>query len=465
MNKIKVIGGGLAGCEAAWQISNRGIEVELYEMRPKLLTPAHKTGLLAEIVCSNSLGSENKNDRITAAGILKEELEMANSLILSCAKASQVPAGGALAVDREKFSTLVTEKINSNENIKLIREEYVLEIDPSTVNGSPSLNEGRLESPIAKGRCQTQYDREVIIISTGPLTSDKLAEKLKSLAGEQIYFYDAVAPVILKESIDFDKVFVSGRYGRGDDYINCPLNKEEYLNFYNELIKAERNLPHDFEKGKYFEGCMPVEAIADRGVDTLRFGPMKPRGLINPQTNHEPYAAVQLRQDNFDGTLYNLVGFQTGLKWNEQKRIFRMIPGLENADFVRLGVMHRNTSVNAPTVLDENLRLKEFQNIFLAGQITGVEGYMESTAMGVVAGINAANFIQGKKIPSWPRESAIGSLLYYLRTTEPKHFQPMNINLGLFPTPSIKIKNKNERAKYFRDNAVNSMKEFFTTIL
>ncbi|MBR0080719.1 MAG: methylenetetrahydrofolate--tRNA-(uracil(54)-C(5))-methyltransferase (FADH(2)-oxidizing) TrmFO, partial [Synergistaceae bacterium] len=292
MNKIKVIGGGLAGCEAAWQISNRGIEVELYEMRPKLLTPAHKTELLAEIVCSNSLGSENKNDRITAAGILKEELEMANSLILSCAKASQVPAGGALAVDREKFSTLVTEKINSNENIKLIREEY------------------------------TQIPDDIAIISTGPLTSDKLAEKLKSLAGEQIYFYDAVAPVILKESIDFDKVFVSGRYGRGDDYINCPLNKEEYLNFYNELIKAERNLPHDFEKGKYFEGCMPVEAIADRGVDTLRFGPMKPRGLINPRTDHEPYAAVQLRQDNFDGTLYNLVGFQTGLKWNEQKRIF-----------------------------------------------------------------------------------------------------------------------------------------------
>ena len=435
MNKIKVIGGGLAGCEAAWQISNRGIEVELYEMRPNLLTPAHKTGLLAEIVCSNSLGSENKNDRITAAGILKEELEMANSLILSCAKASQVPAGGALAVDREKFSTLVTEKINSNENIKLIREEY------------------------------TQIPDDIAIISTGPLTSDKLAEKLKSLAGEQIYFYDAVAPVILKESIDFDKVFVSGRYGRGDDYINCPLNKEEYLNFYNELIKAERNLPHDFEKGKYFEGCMPVEAIADRGVDTLRFGPMKPRGLINPRTDHEPYAAVQLRQDNFDGTLYNLVGFQTGLKWNEQKRIFKMIPGLENAEFVRLGVMHRNTSVNAPAVLDENLRLKEFQNIFLAGQITGVEGYMESTAMGVVAGINAANFIQGKKIPSWPRESAIGSLLYYLRTTEPKHFQPMNINLGLFPTPLIKIKNKNERAKYFRDNAVNSMKEFFMTIL
>ncbi|MBR0233419.1 MAG: methylenetetrahydrofolate--tRNA-(uracil(54)-C(5))-methyltransferase (FADH(2)-oxidizing) TrmFO [Synergistaceae bacterium] len=435
MNKIKVIGGGLAGCEAAWQISNCGIEVELYEMRPKLLTPAHKTGLLAEIVCSNSLGSENKNDRITAAGILKEELEMANSLILSCAKASQVPAGGALAVDREKFSTLVTEKINSNENIKLIREEY------------------------------TQIPDDIAIISTGPLTSDKLAEKLKSLAGEQIYFYDAVAPVILKESIDFDKVFVSGRYGRGDDYINCPLNKEEYLNFYNELIKAERNLPHDFEKGKYFEGCMPVEAIADRGVDTLRFGPMKPRGLINPRTDHEPYAAVQLRQDNFDGTLYNLVGFQTGLKWNEQKRIFKMIPGLENAEFVRLGVMHRNTSVNAPAVLDENLRLKEFQNIFLAGQITGVEGYMESTAMGVVAGINAANFIQGKKIPSWPRESAIGSLLYYLRTTEPKHFQPMNINLGLFPTPLIKIKNKTERAKYFRDNAVNSMKEFFMTIL
>ena len=267
MNKIKIIGAGLAGCEAAWQIANRGFMVELYEMRPALLTPAHKTGMLAEIVCSNSLGSENKNERISAAGILKEELEIFNSLILSCAYASRVPAGGALAVDREKFSSLVTEKIISHENIKLIREEY------------------------------KNLPDDLAIIASGPLTSDSLAHELKELAGERIYFYDAVAPVLMKESINFEKVFVSGRYGRGDDYINCPLTKEEYLKFYEALINAERNLPHDFERNKYFEGCMPVEALADRGIDTLRFGPMKPKGLIDPKTGREPYAAVQLRQD------------------------------------------------------------------------------------------------------------------------------------------------------------------------
>ncbi len=431
MNKIKIIGAGLAGCEAAWQIACRGLPVELYEMRPALLTPAHKTGMLAEIVCSNSLGSENKNDRISAAGILKEELEIFNSLILSCAKKSQVPAGGALAVDREKFSSLVTEKIISHPNIKLIREE---------VKSIPD---------------------DLAIISSGPLTSNALANELKNIAGERIYFYDAVAPVLMKESINFEKVFVSGRYGRGDDYINCPLSKEEYLNFYDALINAERNLPHDFEKNKYFEGCMPVEALADRGIDTLRFGPMKPRGLIEPRTGREPYAAVQLRQDNADGTLFNIVGFQTGLKWGEQKRVFAMIPGLENAEFVRLGVMHRNTSVNAPAVLDKFLRLKSRENIFLAGQITGVEGYMESTAMGLAAGINAAMLMSGKNFPVWPRESAIGSLINYLMTTEPKHFQPMNMNLGIFPPPSQKIKGKQDRAKFFRDNALKAMRNEF----
>ena len=424
MNSVKIIGAGLAGCEAAWQVANRGLMVELYEMRPTLLTPAHKTGLLAEIVCSNSLGSENKDDRISAAGILKEELELANSLILSCAKESRVPAGGALAVDREKFSNLVTERITSHENITLIREEF------------------------------TQLPNDVAIIASGPLTSDKLAESLKAISGERIYFYDAVAPVVMRESVDDSKVFITGRYGRGDDYINCPMNKEEYLAFYDALIHAERNLPHDFEKGKYFEGCMPVEALADRGVDTLRFGPMKPRGLIDPRTNREPYAAVQLRQDNLDGTLFNLVGFQTGLKWGEQKRVFSLIPGLENAEFVRLGVMHRNTSVNAPAVLDEYLRLKTRENIFLAGQITGVEGYMESTAMGLVAGLNVVS------LRTWPRESAIGSLLHYLKTTEPKHFQPMNMNLGLFPELQTRIRGKKDRAKIFRDNALNATKEF-----
>ena len=425
MKNIIIIGAGLAGSEAAYQIAKRGLSVTLFEMRPEILTPAHKTGLLAEIVCSNSLGSENKNGRFTAAGILKEELSIMDSLILSCAESSRVPAGGALAVDREKFSSLVTERIINHPNINLIRKEY------------------------------TDIPDTEAIISSGPLTSDSLAEKLKDIAGERIYFYDAVAPVIMRESIDMNKVFISGRYGRGDDYINCPLNKEEYSAFYEALINAERNLPHDFERDKYFEGCMPVEAIAERGFDTLRFGPMKPRGLTDPRTGREPYAALQLRQDNSEGTLYNLVGFQTGLKWPEQKRVFSMIPGLEHAEFVRLGVMHRNTSVNAPAVLDEYLRLKERSNIFLAGQITGVEGYMESTAMGLVAGINAASEV----LPMWPRESAIGSLLHYLKTTDPKHFQPMNMNLGIFPE-IIGIKGKKERSEFHRNRAVNAIKEF-----
>ncbi|MBQ3693367.1 MAG: methylenetetrahydrofolate--tRNA-(uracil(54)-C(5))-methyltransferase (FADH(2)-oxidizing) TrmFO [Synergistaceae bacterium] len=433
MSSITIIGGGLAGCEAAYQLSKRGCEVSLYEMRPNLLTPAHKTGMLAEIVCSNSLGSENINERITASGILKEELELSDSLILSCAKESRVPAGGALAVDREKFSGLVTQRIESCANIHIIREEY------------------------------THLPEELAIISSGPLTSDSLAEAMKEIAGERIYFYDAVAPVIMRESIDMSKVFVSGRYGRGDDYINCPMNKEEYLRFHDALVHAERNLPHDFERDKYFEGCMPVEAIAERGTNTLRFGPMKPRGLIDPKTNREPYAAVQLRQDNFYGTIYNLVGFQTGLKLPEQKRVFSMIPGLENAEFVRLGVMHRNTSVNAPAVLDEWLRLKERKNIFLAGQITGVEGYMESTAMGLAAGINASMILEGKDLISWPRDSAVGSLIHYLMTTEPSHFQPMNINLGLFPE-LVNVRGKKERAKIHRDIAIESLKAFLNAL-
>ena len=432
-NKIKVIGAGLAGCEAAWQLANRNVKVELYEMKPEKFSPAHKSEKLSEIVCSNSLGSENdlKNDRVTAAGILKEELKLLNSLIISCAENSRVPAGGALAVDREKFSDLVTQKILSHENINLIRKEFI-------------------EIPTD----------EIIIIATGPLTSDNLAYEIKKFAGDSISFYDAVAPVILKESINMQKVFVAGRYGRGDDYINCPMNREEYENFYNELIHAERNLPHDFESGKYFEGCMPVEVIAQRGFDTLRFGPMKPKGLKNPLTDREPYAVVQLRQDNSEGTLFNIVGFQTGLKWGEQKRVFSMINGLENAEFVRLGVMHRNTSVNAPAVLDEFLRVRNHENIFLAGQITGVEGYIESTAMGLVAGINAANFLNKNTFEfTFPRETAIGSLLNYLRTTEAKHFQPMNINLGLFPEITQKIKNKKERAKIYRERAINAIKK------
>lgn len=429
MPDIVIIGAGLAGCEAAYQVSRRGFSVELHEMRPEILTPAHKTGLLAEIVCSNSLGSENSDTRVTAAGILKEELSLMDSLILSCAEASRVPAGGALAVDREQFSALVTERITHDSNITLMRDEC------------------------------TEIPAMTAIIATGPLTSDKLAQSLREIAGERIYFYDAVAPVILRESIDMSRVFVSGRYGRGDDYINCPMSRDEYSAFYDALVHAERNVPHDFEAGKYFEGCMPVEALAERGYDTLRFGPMKPRGLVDPKTGHEPFAAVQLRQDNAEGTLYNIVGFQTGLKWPEQKRVFSMIPGLEHAEFVRLGVMHRNTSVNAPAVLDEHLRMKARENVFLAGQITGVEGYMESTAMGLVAGVNASCLLAGKNFPSWPRETAIGSLLNYLMTTDPKHFQPMNTNLGIFPEISG-IRGKKERAIFHRNRAVRAMETF-----
>lgn len=431
MPDIIIIGAGLAGCEAAYQLSRRGFSVDLHEMRPEVMTPAHKTGLPAEIVCSNSLGSENKDGRITAAGILKEELHMLDSLILSCAELSRVPAGGALAVDREKFSGLVAERLSAEKNINLIRGEY------------------------------TDIPAMTAIISSGPLTSDALAENLREITGEGIYFYDAVAPVIMRESVDMSKVFVTGRYGRGDDYINCPMSRGEYSAFYDALIHAERNIPHDFEKGKYFEGCMPVEALAERGYDTLRFGPMKPRGLVDPKTGREPFAAVQLRQDNAEGTLYNLVGFQTGLKWPEQKRVFSMIPGLEHAEFARLGVMHRNTSVNAPAVLDEYLRLKTRDNIFLAGQITGVEGYVESTAMGLAAGINASCLLAGKNLPSWPRKSAIGSLIHYLMTTDPAHFQPMNMNLGIFPAVTG-IRGKKERAEFHRGRALAAMREFIS---
>lgn len=449
-NKIvNVIGGGLAGCEAAWQIANRGdisdIRVKLFEMRPFETSPAHKTKNLAEVVCSNSFGSENildfnniNNIKISASGILKEELELGRSLILECAKLSRVPAGGALAVDREKFSGLVTQKIINHKNIEIIREKIIEIPDGMT------------------------------IIATGPLTAPELAASLSENIGEKyIAFFDAVAPVITLESINMNKAFKAGRYGRGDDYINCPMNKDEYLKFYDALINAERALPHDFEKNLYFEGCMPIEALADRGRDTLRFGPMKPVGLIDPKTGREPWAVVQLRQDNLEGTLYNIVGFQTGLKWGEQKRVFSMIPGLENSEIVRFGVMHRNTSVNAPAVLDKFLRptpiLKNFNrdDIFIVGQLTGVEGYMESTAMGLVAGVNALNLINKKILQEWPDNSIIGSLIRYLNTASPEHFQPMNANLGLLPPLDVKIKNKREKALKLRDRAIIAAKNFW----
>ncbi len=425
---ISVIGGGLAGCEAAWQIAERGMPVMLYEMRPLVTTGAHSTDSLAEVVCSNSFGAEGES---AAAGILKAELELLGSLILACAHGTRVPAGGALAVDRELFAKLVTEKITSHPKITLVREEV------------------------------RKVPEGAAIIATGPLTSPAMADALKEKIGtESIAFFDAVAPIVTRESIDMEKAYIAGRYGRGNDYINCPMDKDEYLAFYDALLNSERALPHDFEKGMYFEGCMPIEAIAARGVDTLRFGPMKPVGLPDPRTGIEPWAVVQLRQDNMEGTLYNLVGFQTGLKWGEQGRLLRLIPGLERAEIVRYGVMHRNTSVKAPVVLDYHLRPRALgrDDLFLAGQLTGVEGYMESTAMGLAAALNAVQAVQGLPPNDWPRETAIGSLLHYLQNAEAKSFQPMNINLGLFPPLPVKVKDKKQRAAMFFKRAVEALR-------
>ena len=431
MNKISIIGAGLAGSEAAWQLARHGIDVSIYEMRPQKSTPAHKTDKFAEIVCSNSFGA---NDISSPAGILKCELSILNSLIMECAEKSKVPAGKALAVDRDIFSLLVTERLASMPNIKIFREEL---------------------SEIPEG---------TVVVATGPLTSAPMAESLKKLTGEEyLSFYDAIAPIVTSDSIDVKIAWKAGRYGRGEDYFNCPMNKEQYAAFYNALVSAERVVPHDFEKDcSFFEGCMPVEQVAARGIDTLRFGAMKPVGLIDPNTGHEPYAVVQLRQDNIEGTMFNLVGFQTGLRWGEQEKVFKMIPGLQNAEFVRFGVMHRNIYVNAPAVLDSSLRLKSFKddNVYLAGQLTGVEGYMESTAMGLVAALNVYCALNNLPDMIFPRECAIGSLLNYLKNTDIKRFQPMNVNLGIFPPlEGKKIKSKTERCQMVAERAIEKISE------
>jgi methylenetetrahydrofolate--tRNA-(uracil-5-)-methyltransferase len=431
MNKVSVIGGGFAGSEAAWQLARRGIDVTIYEMRPNKSTPAHTTDKLAEIVCSNSFGA---NDISSSAGILKRELKIFNSLIMECAENSQVPAGKALAVDREIFSSLVTERLASMSNIRIIREEI---------------------SDIPEG---------AVIIATGPLTSTSLAESLMNAIGENyLSFYDAVAPIVLEESIDGSVAWKAGRYGRDKDYYNCPMNKDQYTAFYNALLSAERVVPHDFEREcSFFEGCMPVEQVARRGTDTLRFGALKPVGLIDPNTGLEPYAVVQLRQDNIEGTMFNLVGFQTGLRHGEQERVFRMIPGLQNAEFARFGVMHRNIYVNAPAVLDSALRLKSFKEeyVFVAGQLTGVEGYMESVAMGLVASLNMYCSLKNKPDIVFPRESAVGSLLNYLKNADTGSFQPMNVNLGIFPQlGGKKIKSKTERCQMVAERAIKATLE------
>lgn len=426
-NYITIIGGGLAGCEAAYQVAKRGINVRLYEMKPVNFSPAHSSSNLAEIVCSNSFKS---NSITNACGLLKEELRKLDSLLIRIADETKVPAGQALAVDRENFSKKITEEIEKNPNIEIIREEV-----------------GKIDS-----------ENGIVIIATGPLTSEKMTNQILKITGKEgLAFYDAAAPIIEKESINFNIAFYGDRYGKEGDssYINLPMNKEEYERFYNELVNAEIVTLHDFEKKEIFEGCMPIEIMAKRGEDTIRFGPLKPVGFTDPRTGTRPYAIIQLRQDNSEGTLYNMVGFQTNLKFGEQKRVFSLIPGLENAEFIKYGVMHRNTFINSPELLDNTYNLIRNPNIYFAGQITGVEGYVESIASGLVAGINAGLQYMKKEKQTFPKETVIGALADYIQTPN-INFQPMNANFGILPPLEEKIKDKQIR---YAKMAERSMKK------
>ncbi|ANB58308.1 m(5)U-54 methyltransferase [Anoxybacillus sp. B7M1] len=426
---VNVIGAGLAGSEAAWQLATRNIHVRLYEMRPVKQTPAHHTDKFAELVCSNSLRA---NSLTNAVGVLKEEMRMLNSVIIKAADECSVPAGGALAVDRHEFAARVTDFVQNHPNVTVIREEV------------------------------TDIPTGPTIIATGPLTSPTLSEKLKELTGEEyLYFYDAAAPIVEKESIDMEKVYRKSRYDKGEAaYLNCPMTEEEFDRFYEALISAETAPLKEFEKEIYFEGCMPIEVMAKRGKKTLLFGPMKPVGLEDPRTGKRPFAVVQLRQDDAAGTLYNIVGFQTHLKWGAQKEVFRLIPGLENAEIVRYGVMHRNTFINSPKLLRPTYQLKEREDLFFAGQMTGVEGYVESAASGLVAGINAARLVLGQELIVFPPETAIGSMAHYITSTNPKHFQPMNANFGLFAPLEEMIKDKKRRNEEYAKRALDTIQNF-----
>lgn len=438
MQKVRVIGAGLAGSEAALQLASANIYVDLYEMRPEKQTGAHKTEKFAEFVCSNSLGSY---DVTNASGLLKHEMEILGSKLMPIIFESQVPAGGALAIDREFFSQRVTEEIERNEYINIIREE-VTSIDDSIPT----------------------------IIASGPLTSDSLAEKIREFLGEEyLYFFDAIAPIIEKDSIDFNKAFYLNRYNKGDaDYINCPMNKEEYEIFYNTLINAPKIELKTFEKNaKFFESCLPIEVIASRGVDTLRFGPLKPVGLVDERTGVENYAVVQLRQDNKSASLYNLVGFQTNLKWGAQKELINSIPGLENANIVRYGVMHRNTFINSPKSLKPSLQLRKNPNIFFAGQITGTEGYTESIASGLLAGLNMARYIQNKKLMELPQETVLGALTHYISFEGHTSFQPINSNWGILADMEMdrKIrKNKKMKNELLANRALKTLEEYLNKL-
>jgi methylenetetrahydrofolate--tRNA-(uracil-5-)-methyltransferase len=431
MNKfVTVIGAGLAGSEAAWQLAQQGIAVELFEMRPGKSTPAHQTDLFAELVCSNSLRAAGLAN---AAGLLKEEMRRLDSLIMRAADEYAVPAGGALAVDRQHFSRKITELLTAHPLVRVIREEAA--------------------ALPAEG---------ITIVASGPLTSDILAGNIQQITGqESLAFYDAAAPIVTLESIDLTKAFWASRYDKGDaDYLNCPLSKEEYEHFYQALITAESATVRGFEQGKVFEGCMPIEVMAARGPQTLTFGPLKPVGLKDPRTGRQPYAVVQLRKENLDGTLFNLVGFQTHLKWPEQIRVFRLIPGLEKAEFVRLGVMHRNTFLNSPSLLKADFSLRVQPRLFFAGQITGVEGYLESAASGLIAGLNAGRLFWGKNTLIFPPETALGGLARHLEGSPSQDFQPMNINFGLLPPLEKRIRGKREKNAQISQRALKVLEEF-----
>lgn len=430
---VTVIGAGLAGAEAAWQMAKRGLDVNLCEMRPVRQTPAHHTGDFAELVCSNSLRASALEN---AVGLLKEEMRRLDSLIMRCADATAVPAGGALAVDRVGFARLVTAALEEHPRVRVQREE------------TAAIPEGG-----------------TVVLATGPLTSTAMASSIRQLTGEDyLYFYDAVAPIVSFDTINMDKVFRSSRYDKGEAaYLNCPMSREEYDAFQEALAAAERAPRKEFDKEVHFEGCMPVEVLAGRGKDTLAYGPMKPVGLTDPRTGKRPHAVVQLRQDNAAGTFYNLVGFQTNLKWDEQRRVFRMIPGLEEAEFVRYGVMHRNTYINSPVLLEPTFECKKRAGLFFAGQITGVEGYVESAAAGLMAGINAVRVVAGQDLLVFPPETAHGALAHYITTADPRHFQPMNVTFGLLPPPEENIRDKKEKNRRLAQRALNALGDFLCT--
>ena len=426
---VNVIGAGLAGSEAAWQIANRGVKVRLYEMRPVKQTPAHHTENFAELVCTNSLRA---NQLTNGVGLLKEEMRQLNSVVMQAADKHNVPAGGALAVDRDSFSKAITAAVKNHPNVEVITEEV------------------------------TSIPSGLTVVATGPLTSDLLAKEIVKFTGDDgLYFYDAAAPIVAKDSLDMDKVYLKSRYDKGEAaYLNCPMTEAEFNAFHKELVNAEMAELHDFEDEKFFEGCMPIEEMASRGAKTMLFGPLKPVGLEDPKTGKEPFAVVQLRQDNAVGDLYNIVGFQTHLKWGEQKRVFSMIPGLENARFVRYGVMHRNTYLRSPEMMTATYQTKARSDLFFAGQMTGVEGYVESAASGLYAGINAAKLALGQEPVVFPTETMMGAMAHYITHASKKNFQPINANFGIVPRLKQKIRDKRERNLQLSQRALTILDAF-----